>query len=168
MFGENPYCVRENPLIKEVETSADNMQEAARPPIIPGTTSGTAKNWFNYLRAVHESDQVHKSVPATWNDMTEKTKNNVVRVLITWPECCRKAGISQSTQHGHTLGMIRDDLLGLYEPHHDTLERYVGMHEHFFARWWKGLSMPSKLVMIKLAHIEPKFLRNWTVMNNII
>ena len=60
MFGENPYCVRENPLIKEVETSADNMQEAARPPINPGTTSGTAKNWFNYLRA---PNAVYESVP---------------------------------------------------------------------------------------------------------
>ena len=168
MFGENPYCVRENPLIKEVETSAHNMQEAARPPINPGTTSGTAKNWFNFLR--QDANVVKNSLPATWDDMNEKTKNNVVRVLITWPECCRKAGISLDTerQFGHTLGMIRDDLLGLYDRRHYTLKEYVDMHEHFFAPWWKGLSMPSKLVMIKLAHIEPKFLRNWTVMNNII
>ena len=85
MFGENPYCVRENPLIKEVETSADNMQEAARPPINPGTTSGTAKNWFNFLR--QDANAVKNSLPATWDDMNEITKNNVVRELITWPEC---------------------------------------------------------------------------------
>ena len=166
MFGENPYCVRENPLIKEVETSADNMQEAARPPINPGTTSGTAKNWFNFLR--QDANAVKNSLPATWDDMNEITKNNVVRVLITWPECCRKAGISQSTQNGHTLGMIRDDLLRLYEPRFYTLEQYVVMHEHFFASWWKGLSKPSKTVMIRLAHIEPQELRHWTVMKNII
>ena len=165
MFGENPYCVRENPLIKEVETSADNMQEAARPPINPGTTSGTAKNWFNYLRA---PNGVNESVPATWNDMNEKTKNDVVRVLITWPECCRKAGISQSTQNGHTLGMIRDDLLALHARRHYTLKEHVVGYERIFAPWWKGLSQPSKLVMIKLAHVEPQELRNWTVMKNII
>jgi hypothetical protein len=166
MFGENPYCVRENPLIKEVKTSAHNMQDPVVVPINPGTTSGTAKNWYNFLS--QDANAVKKSLPATWDDMNEKTKNNVVRVLITWPELCRKAGISQPKDSWCTLGQIRDDLLGLYGPRYFTLERYVVMHEHYFAPWWKRLSTPSKLVMIKLAHIEPKYLRNWQILKQFI
>ena len=58
-FGENPYYVRENPLIKEVETSAHNMQD----PFVPinlGTTSGTAKKWMQYLRLQNNEKKMKK------------------------------------------------------------------------------------------------------------
>lgn len=141
-FGENPYYVRKNPLIKEVETSTHNMQD----PFVPinlGTTSGTAKKWMQYVGTKNGKDEV----PQTWNKMSESQKNNVVRVLITWPELCREGGIS-GLKNPYTLGSIRTALLF----HRSTqLNLYVQNYERDFALWWKHLSGASKLLMIRMA-----------------
>ena len=112
-------------------------------------TSNTAKKYWEWIYSPAR-------VPTTWDAVQTQSRRSVLRVLITWPELCRQAGISLP-KNKLMLGRFRDNLL---RGPAFTLERWVDMYEHDLRDWWRELSPASRWQMLRLSHADVRDLRS--------